>query len=553
MSLPRCPPQLCLLLAAILASIVIATCRPEPATAAASRALLAAANSTATANGNARASAAAAKVKSSPKPPAMPKRPLPRGTAALTATQIKQRIAQLNAQRPRARSAALGASYPCSIGDATCFCKYKGAIGFFADPAAGCTAYYWRAGCYAAGTGVYKFCSIPLLFDNASSVCNWPKSPAHPNGVDNSTCSSATIASLSPSPSPLGPNVVVTFTVDSNWTTGYQGTISIKNNNAYNILNWQLDFTFADTFAWGPDATITRTGNQVTLKPKDWNKAINAGATLALTFGSQQLTPYGFAFTQLLPLMNPDHDPSLLARGKFGSKIRALRLAHGDVVVSFGGANGQELAQAIGDVDTLTAAYQSVIDLYKLAWIDFDVEGAAVAERASVDRRNAALVRIRAANPGLVISYTLPVLPSGLTADGVGLLNSSRDHGFVPDVINLMTMDFGDSAAPSPDGKMGAYAIAAAQATRAQAVAAGLGASAIGLTPMIGVNDVSTEVFYAADAAQVAAFAATMPWVRWTAFWSVNRDNFDGSRTASPSSSGVPQQPYDFTRAFQLA
>lgn len=77
-------------------------------------------------------------------------------------------------------------------------------------------------------------------------------------------------------------------------------------------------------------------------------------------------------------------------------------------------------------------------------------QGGAVADPPSVDRRNQALAALKRANPGLNISYTLPVLPTGLTADGVNLLRSAVANGFVPDVINVMAMDFGDSAAPNP-------------------------------------------------------------------------------------------------------
>lgn len=54
----------------------------------------------------------------------------------------------------------------------------------------------------------------------------------------------------------------------------------------------------------------------------------------------------------------------------------------------------------------------------------------------------------QAANPGLTLSYTLPVLPAGLTADGVALLVNARARGVRLDVLNIMTMDYGDSAAP---------------------------------------------------------------------------------------------------------
>jgi hypothetical protein len=57
-------------------------------------------------------------------------------------------------------------------------------------------------------------------------------------------------------------------------------------------------------------------------------------------------------------------------------------------MVSFGGANGQELAQAITNVPALATAYQAVIDAYNHSAIDFDIEGAAVSDHASIDRRS---------------------------------------------------------------------------------------------------------------------------------------------------------------------
>lgn len=40
----------------------------------------------------------------------------------------------------RVAAAAIAAAYPCSVGDATCFCVWKGQIGYFADndPSVGC-------------------------------------------------------------------------------------------------------------------------------------------------------------------------------------------------------------------------------------------------------------------------------------------------------------------------------------------------------------------------------------------------------------------------------
>ena len=74
------------------------------------------------------------------------------------------------------------------------------------------------------------------------------------------------------------PNVTVSFTVDSDWGSGYQGSIRITNNNPYAIYNWQMTATFKDTFTWGPDATVTYAGTQITLTPDDGSQASMAPA-----------------------------------------------------------------------------------------------------------------------------------------------------------------------------------------------------------------------------------------------------------------------------------
>src|SRR5947209_1512551 len=66
------------------------------------------------------------------------------------------------------------------------------------------------------------------------------------------------------------------------------------------------------------------------------------------------------------------------------AEIKKVRAAGGDVIVSFGGASGIELAQACGSVGALAAEYQAVVKAYGLKYIDLDIEGAAVYDTASV-------------------------------------------------------------------------------------------------------------------------------------------------------------------------
>lgn len=246
----------------------------------------------------------------------------------------------------------------------------------------------------------------------------------------------------------------------------------------------------------------------------------------------------------------------------FADQVSAFRAKGGEVIVSFGGAAGQELAQTCASVPDLVTQYQSVIDTYMATSIDFDVEGGAVAQPTSIERRSQALAILQrnAATAGrkLTVSLTLPVLPTGLTQDGINVVRSAINAGVRLDVVNVMAMDYGDWAAPSPAGKMGTYAIQSGQSTHDQLATLLPSAtdaqlwSMIGVTPMIGVNDVQSEVFTLSDADQVTQWASQKHIGRLS-FWSANRDKQcnGGAKTyADPSCSSIVQSDGAFSRAF---
>ncbi|MFA4861316.1 chitinase [Methanoregula sp.] len=238
-------------------------------------------------------------------------------------------------------------------------------------------------------------------------------------------------------------------------------------------------------------------------------------------------------------------------------EVTKVRATGGDVIISFGGASGSELASVVTDADTLQARYQSVIDSYNATWIDFDIEGAAISDAGSVDRRNRVIARLEAANPGLRVSYTLPVEPDGLSADGLSLLKNAVKNGVRVDVVNIMTMDFGSYYAPNPEGKMGDYAIEAAESlkTQLQVLYPEKNASQIyrmiGITPMIGRNDVQAEVFTLEDAKKVVTYAKEHG-IGLLSMWSLGRDNGSGagSSWASATSSGLDQTTFAFSGIF---
>ncbi len=235
------------------------------------------------------------------------------------------------------------------------------------------------------------------------------------------------------------------------------------------------------------------------------------------------------------------------------SQIGALRAKGGDVRVSFGGASGSELATTCSSADALAAAYGKAVDQFKLTKVDFDVEGGALPNTAANTRRAQAIAKLQQQHPGLDVSFTLPVMPEGLTQDGVNLLANAKSNGVKISTVNIMAMDYGASYS----GDMGTYAEQAATATQAQIKSVlGLSDSAawktVAVTPMIGVNDVSSEVFKVDDATQLVNFAKSKG-LGWLSMWSATRDKqcSGGTKpTADATCSSITQDPFAFAKAF---
>lgn len=222
----------------------------------------------------------------------------------------------------------------------------------------------------------------------------------------------------------------------------------------------------------------------------------------------------------------------------------------------------------IKDPIQLANAYLSVIDRYNVTIVDFDIEGAAIAETASVDIRNQALKVVKEKKPSVVLSYTLPTLPNGLTQNGVDLLKSAVKFAAPIQIVNIMAMDYGAGVAPNGATGMGGYAISAAKAVYAQAQAAGMKNFEIAVTPMvsrlpdmiycfvltiqilkIGVNDVAGEVFRLEDARQLVEFGKQTAWLGMLSYWSINRD----ISAFGPlyKSSQITQKDFEFSGIFK--
>ncbi|MFH0516513.1 chitinase [Streptomyces sp. M41] len=234
------------------------------------------------------------------------------------------------------------------------------------------------------------------------------------------------------------------------------------------------------------------------------------------------------------------------------SRIRKLTQDGAGVRVSFGGASGKELAASCDSAAELAAAYGKALDAAGSSRADFDIEGDELTDADSVDLRSEAIALLQEERDDLEVSFTLPVMPSGLDADAVALLESANRHDVQVATVNIMTMNYSESH----DGDMGDYALASAEATHRQlkkifGTSDATAWKAMALTSMLGVNDVDNETFSLDDAAQVREFAEAKG-IGWVSMWATFRDRQcrdDAHDDALTDCSGVEQADGAFAEA----
>ena len=231
-------------------------------------------------------------------------------------------------------------------------------------------------------------------------------------------------------------------------------------------------------------------------------------------------------------------DDTLASGSNILHQVQAIQALGGNITISFEGTAGEEAALTAADATILQAEYQSVIGRYYINSIDFDIEDTAEANQHSLNLRDQAIVGLEAANPNLKVFFTVPVLPAGLDASGLNVLQTAKNDGVRTDTVNIMAMDYGQSV--DNNGQMSQDAIDAVGATERQLAGVGLVAK-MGVTPMIGVDDINSEVFTLSDAQSLVDYAKTASQLALLSMWSVARDNGNGagSHTAAPDNSGV--------------
>ena len=235
----------------------------------------------------------------------------------------------------------------------------------------------------------------------------------------------------------------------------------------------------------------------------------------------------------------------------YHDQIDAIRKRGGDVIISFGGEAGKELANVIDDPAQLEAAYQKVIDQYKFTWLDFDVEGNNLDKgKMDSERRNTVLASLQKKNPGLIISYTLPVDPDGISEASQALLVDAKAKGVKVHSANLMVMFFGKkfTGKGKSEGQLGIESANKAH-EQLQKIDPAI---QVGLCPCLGRNGSKDEVFTEDDARTLREWVDTQKWVCSLSFWSINRDAGNKpSHRSENINSEIVQKPWAFTEIFQ--
>lgn len=218
------------------------------------------------------------------------------------------------------------------------------------------------------------------------------------------------------------------------------------------------------------------------------------------------------------------------------ANIPKLDAAGVDYIVSTGGAAGSFTCSG--------TALQSFIARYAtphMIGVDFDIESGQSAADVQNLVNAAALAQTK--YPGLRFSFTLATLAAsdgsygGLNSTGDATVKAITASSLTNYTVNLMTMDFGRATTANcvivgSTCEMGQSTI---QAVTNLQHTYGIASSKIEVTPMIGVNDASDEVFTLADVDTVSTYAKQHG-LAGVHFWSLDRDTPCATPTSTASS-----------------
>jgi len=193
-------------------------------------------------------------------------------------------------------------------------------------------------------------------------------------------------------------------------------------------------------------------------------------------------------------------------------------------IISTGGANGVFTCGSDAGFESFIQRYNSS----SLQGIDFDIEGGQ--SQAVIDALVARVKVARANHPNLRFSFTLATLggnaAQSLGQIGVNVMNSIKSQGLTGYYINLMAMDYGSAIASNCTlGGNGRCDMAQSAINSAVNLHNywGVPYNQIEITPMIGGNDATDEIFSIANVDTLSSWVKANG-IAGVHFWSLDRD-----------------------------
>jgi len=210
--------------------------------------------------------------------------------------------------------------------------------------------------------------------------------------------------------------------------------------------------------------------------------------------------------------------------GLVGQNVNQWVSAGKKYIISTGGANGVFTCGSDSGFESFIQRYNSS----SLQGIDFDIEGGQ--SQAVIDALVARVKVAKANHPNLRFSFTLATLggnsPQSLGQIGVNVMNSIKSQGLTGYYINLMAMDYGSAIASNCTlGGNGRCDMAQSAINSAVNLHNywGVPYNQIEITPMIGGNDATDEVFSIANVDTLVNWSKANG-IAGIHFWSLDRD-----------------------------
>lgn len=135
--------------------------------------------------------------------------------------------------------------------------------------------------------------NVQIYSSNGQTNQQWVFEKVNSAPVASPSAAPSAVPSVAPSAAPsqsagtagLPAGVTCTYSVTSNWGSGFQGQIVLKNGSSQSFNNWSLAFETSNKIAslWGADLA-GQTGNKVVVKAPSWDANLPAGKTVTINF-----------------------------------------------------------------------------------------------------------------------------------------------------------------------------------------------------------------------------------------------------------------------------